>query len=84
LFCISNRKRKEKAMTDNQTETTNKKTPDLYIHTKVSDGKSSRIASRIGCAFYHNDGVGMNIILDALPISLPHGQVELVGFAPDK
>jgi len=78
---VSNRKRKENAMTDNQPQTTNKRTPDLYIHTKVANGRDSKIGSRIGVGFLHGDGVGVNIILDAQPIPL-NGQIELVGFPP--
>ena len=68
-------------MTDNQTQTTSKKTPDLYIHVKVPNGRDSKIGSRIGVGFLHSDGVGVNIILDAQPIPL-NGQIELVGFPP--
>ena len=54
---------------------------DLYIHTKVMDGRNTRIGSRIGVAFRHKDGAGMNIILDAQPIPVD-GRIELVGFPP--
>lgn len=53
--------------------------PDLQIHAKVADGSKSRIGSRIGVAFRHKDGEGLNILLDAVPIPL-NGQVELVAF----
>ena len=72
---------KGKAMTDNQTQTTSKKTPDLYVHVKVPNGRDTKIGSRIGVGFLHGDGVGVNIILDAQPIPI-NGQIELVGFPP--
>ncbi|MBI1227774.1 MAG: hypothetical protein GC192_21245 [Bacteroidetes bacterium] len=53
--------------------------PDFNIHTKVADGAETRIGPRIGVAFRHKDGEGLNILLDAMPIPL-NGQVELVGF----
>ena len=68
-------------MTDNETLTTTKKTPDLYIHVKVPNGRDTKIGSRIGVGFLHSDGVGINIILDAQPIP-NNGQIELVGFPP--
>lgn len=67
-------------MTDNNNQTQGRK-PDLYVHTKVQDGRSDRIGSRIGVAFHHKDGTGMNIILDAMPIPVD-GRIELVGFPP--
>ena len=68
-------------MTDHQTQSGDKKTPDLYIHVKGPHGKDSRIGSRIGVGFLHGDGVGVNILLDAQPIPV-NGQIELVGFPP--
>jgi len=68
-------------MTDTKTQTTEKKTPGLYIHVKVPHGKDTRIGARIGVGFLHSDGAGMNIILDAQPIPV-NGQIELVGFPP--
>lgn len=55
--------------------------PALYIHAKVADGRETRIGSRIGVAFYHKDGVGLNILLDAQPIPLD-GKIELIGLPP--
>ena len=55
--------------------------PYLYLYTKVSDGRNTKIGSRIGVAFRHKDGAGINIILDAQPIPLD-GRIELVGFPP--
>ena len=60
-------------------ETTNK--PDLYIFTKVTDGRSDRIASRIGVAFKHKEKDGYNIILDAQPLPLD-GRIQIVAFPP--
>lgn len=65
-------------MSDNQNQG-NK--PALYIHAKVADGRETRIGSRIGVAFYHKDGVGLNILLDAQPIPLD-GRIELIGLPP--
>ena len=53
--------------------------PDVLIHTKVSDGRNDCIGARIGIGFYHKDGKGLNIILDAQPIPLD-GRIELVAF----
>ncbi|WP_367389095.1 hypothetical protein [Lewinella sp. LCG006] len=53
--------------------------PALYIHVKVADGQETRIGSRIGVAFHHKDGVGLNILLDAQPIPLDGGKIELIG-----
>lgn len=62
-------------------QTTDKKTPDLYIYAKLPHGTATRIGSQIGCAFRHKDGVGMNILLDATPLTNPHsGRIELVAF----
>lgn len=68
-------------MTD-QTNNTAKNTPDLYIYTKRPGkyGKSD-LGSRIGVGFYHKDGQGFNMILDAQPIPF-EGRIELVGFPP--
>lgn len=55
--------------------------PALYIHAKVFDGKKSHIGSRIGVAFHHKDGVGLNILLDAQPIP-NDGRIELIGLPP--
>ncbi|MEL6929884.1 MAG: hypothetical protein AAFO95_14760 [Cyanobacteria bacterium J06600_6] len=55
--------------------------PALYIHAKVSDGRETRIGSRIGVAFHHKDGVGLNIFLDAQPLPL-NGRIELIGLPP--
>lgn len=66
-------------MSDNQQNQGNK--PALYIHAKVADGRETRIGSRIGVAFHHKDGVGLNILLDALPIPLD-GRIELIGLPP--
>lgn len=67
-------------MTDNNAPNQARK-PDLFIHVKVQDGRSDRIGSRIGVAFHHKDGTGLNIILDAMPIPVD-GRIELVGFPP--
>ena len=67
-------------MTDNTNQNQGRK-PDLYIHVKVQDGRNDRIGSRIGVAFHHKDGTGLNIILDAQPIPVD-GRIELVGFPP--
>lgn len=64
--------------THNQPE---KKTPDLFIHTRVQSGRDTKVGSRIGVAFRHKDGEGLNIFLDAQPIPLD-GRIELVGFPP--
>ncbi len=71
-------------MTDIQKQSSDqKRTPDLYVHTKIVSGTSDRIGARIGCGFLHSDGVGVNIILDATPHVNPFsGQIELVAFAP--
>ena len=66
-------------MSDTVNETQKKKAPDLTIHTKIPDGQDTKIGSRIGVGFFHKDGVGVNIFLDAQPIPL-NGQIELVGF----
>lgn len=68
-------------MTEHTTENTAKKKPDLYIHTKVRNGRDNKIGSRIGVGFFHGDGVGINILLDAQPIPID-GQIELTGFVP--
>lgn len=68
-------------MTDTTQQTTGKKKPDLYIHTKVPNGRDLKVGARIGVGFMHNDGVGINIILDAQPIPTD-GQIQLIGFAP--
>ena len=65
-------------MTDDQPQ---KRKPDLYIHTKVQSGRTDRIGPRIGVAFTHKDGFGLNIVLDAQPIPID-GRIELVGFPP--
>ena len=67
-------------MTDSDTQNETRK-PDLYIHTKVADAQRTRIGSRIGVAFHHKDGQGVNIILDAQPLPV-NGRIELVGFPP--
>ncbi|MEO1262060.1 MAG: hypothetical protein AAFZ15_24865 [Bacteroidota bacterium] len=67
-------------MTDN-TPTTGKKKPDLYIHVKTPNGRDTKIGSRIGVGFFHGDRVGVNIYLDAQPIPFD-GKIELVGFPP--
>lgn len=54
--------------------------PDMLISTKVRDGRTDRIGPRIGVGFYHKDGKGLNIILDAQPIPLD-GRIELVAFS---
>ena len=66
-------------MTDNTQNQSRK--PDYYVHTKVQDGRNDRIGSRIGVAFYHKDGNGLNLILDAQPIPMD-GRIELVAFQP--
>ena len=68
-------------MSDTVNETQKKRTPDLTIHTKIPEGQDTKIGSRIGVGFFHKDGVGVHIILDAQPIPL-NGQIELVGFPP--
>lgn len=67
-------------MSDNKNQKQGNK-PALYIHAKVPDGEDTRIGSRIGVAFYHKDGVGLNILLDAQPIPLD-GRIELIGLPP--
>ena len=67
-------------MSDNQNQKQGNK-PALYIHAKVADGRETRIGSRIGVAFHHKDGVGLNILLDAQPIPLD-GRIELIGLPP--
>ena len=67
-------------MTDNQIQNQGKK-PALYIHAKVAVGRDTKIGSRIGVAFHHKDGVGLNILLDAQPIALD-GRIELIGLPP--
>ena len=68
-------------MSDIVNETPKKNTPDLFIHAKVPNGRDLKVGSRIGVGWFHKDGVGVNIVLDAQPI--PHnGQIELVGFPP--
>ncbi len=61
------------------TPQTQSRKPDLVINTKVRDGRNDRIGSRIGVGFYHKDGKGLNIILDAQPIPLD-SRIELVAF----
>lgn len=69
-------------MTDDFTQTTTgRRAPDLNIHTKVPGGRDTRIGPRIGVGFFHGDGKGVNIILDAQPIPVG-GRIELVGFPP--
>ena len=68
-------------MSDTANETQKKRTPDLIICTKIPNGQETKIGSRIGVGFFHKDGVGVNIFLDAQPIPL-NGQIELVGFPP--
>ena len=63
-------------MSDNQT-----KKPALSVFTKVVDGRETRIGSRIGVGFYHKDGIGINIILDAQPIPID-GRLELIVLPP--
>jgi len=68
-------------MTD---QTSNK--PQLSIFTRVlqKDG-TTKLGSRIGAGFSHNNGEGFNIYLDAQPIPLPHnGRIELVAFRNDQ
>lgn len=65
-------------MTDKETQT---RRPDLFVHTKILEGRGTRIGSRIGVAFYHQDGVGLNIILDAMPIPTG-GRIELIVLPP--
>lgn len=60
-----------------------KKAPDYNVFVKVPIGVETRIGSKIGVAFKHNDGNGMNLILDAQPIPL-EGKIELVAFVTDK
>lgn len=60
-----------------------KKAPDYNVFVKVPVGVETRIGSQIGVAFKHNDGNGMNLILDAQPIPL-EGKIELVAFAAGK
>ena len=67
-------------MSDNSKQTSTNK-PALYIYAKVKDGDDTRIASRIGVAFHHKDGIGLNILLDAQPIP-QDGRLELVALAP--
>lgn len=57
------------------------KRPDLKVHTKVIEGRKEKIGSRIGVGFYHKDGVGINIILDAQPLPVD-GRIHLVVFPP--
>ena len=74
-------KQKGKTMTDTTNNTNQKRQPDLYIHTKVPNGRDLKIGARIGVGFLHSDGVGVNIILEAQPIPY-NGQIELIGFPP--
>jgi len=67
-------------MSDKQPQNQGNK-PALYIHAKVADNPEARIGSRIGVAFHHKDGVGLNILLDAQPIQLD-GRIELIGLPP--
>ena len=66
-------------MTDTQQTTKEKRKPDLYIHTKIPNGRDTKIGSRIGVGFLHNDGVGVSLFLDAQPIPFD-GQIQIVGF----
>ena len=64
----------------NQTE---RKLPSHNIFVKVYKGVESKLGSKIGVAFAHRNGEGFNAILDAIPISTPNGQLELV-FLPNE
>lgn len=66
-------------MTDQQTS---KKTPVLNVYAKVltADG-STKIGAQLGVAFAHNEGEGLNILLDAQPIPT-NGRIELIAFPP--
>ncbi|MEM6772175.1 MAG: hypothetical protein AAF597_16495 [Bacteroidota bacterium] len=61
--------------------TQEKKQPSLHIYTRIQGHRQAKIGARIGVAFEHKDGQGLNIILDAQPIPLD-GRIELVGFPP--
>ena len=62
---------------------TEAKKPDVYIFTKVANGYNSRLGARIGRGYYHKDGRGLNIFLEAVPIPLQNsGMVELTAFPP--
>lgn len=60
-----------------------KKQPDLHVHVTIPDGRTERIASRIGVGFKHREREGYTIILNAQPIPFD-GQIKLVAFVPDK
>jgi len=63
-------------------EQTKSNKPALNVFAKVlnTDG-TTRIGSQLGVAFTHKDGEGLNIVLDAQPISI-NGRVELIAFPP--
>lgn len=63
--------------------TKTKKTPDYNIHVKVPVGVETKIGAAIGVAFKHNEGEGLNLILDAQPIAY-NGRIELVAFPVSK
>ena len=53
------------------------------IHASLPDGRNSRVGSKLGVAFWHKNGTGLSIILDAQPIPVD-GRIELVAFEPKK
>ena len=57
------------------------KGPDLFIYTKIPDGRGDRIGSRIGVAFQHKEKMGFTLYLDAQPIPLD-GRIQLIAFPP--
>lgn len=57
--------------------------PYLNICVKIADGRTTRIGPKIGVAFKHKDGHGLNIILDAQPIPLD-GRIQLVAFETEE
>ena len=70
-------------MTDIDQTTATKKRPDMFIHVKLEkEGGKTKIGSRIGAGwFFESDGdVGINIILDAIPI-VSGQQIKLTGFS---
>lgn len=67
-----------------KTEKPKKNTPDFYVHAIVPTGRNStRVGSRLGAIFNHNNGDGFAILLDAIPIPLEGtGQIQLVAYKP--
>lgn len=66
-------------MTD---QTSNKPQLSIFTRTLQKDG-TTKLGSRIGAGFSHNNGEGFNIYLDAQPIPI-NGRIELVAFSNDQ